>query len=74
MGSLLQAFCIRFRLPRPLSDSGFPKGFLSSYSPIGKKLPKAGINIPPGFRLKGTINILGLVAHADVTVSLPNSK
>ena len=27
MGTLLQAFCIRFRLPRPLADSGFPKGF-----------------------------------------------
>ena len=71
MGTVLQAFCIRFRLPRPLADSGFPKGFLSSYSPIGKELPKVGIKISPGFRLKGTINILGLEAHADVTLSLP---
>ena len=51
---------------------------MSSYSPIGKELPKAGISIPAGFRLKGTINILGLEAHADVVpksvrmnVSLP---
>ena len=73
MGTLLQAFCIRFRLPRPLADSGFPKGFLSSYSPIGKELPKAGISIPAGFRLKGTINILGLEAHADVVINLPKS-
>ena len=72
MGTLLHAFCIRFRLPRPLADSGFPKGFLSSFSPIGKELPKAGICIPAGYRLKGTINILGLEAHADVTISLPN--
>ena len=71
MGTLLQAFCIRFRLPRPLADSGFPKGFLSSFSPIGKELPKAGISIPPGYRIKGTINILGLEAHADATISLP---
>ena len=71
MGTLLQAFCIRFRLPRPLADSGFPKGFLSSFSPIGKELPKAGISIPAGFRLKGTINILGLEIHADLTISLP---
>ena len=70
MGTLLKAFCIRFRLPRPLADSGFPKGFLSSFSPIGKELPTAGISIPAGFRLKGTINILGLQAHADVTISL----
>ena len=46
-------------------------GFLSSFSPIGKELPKAGISIPAGYRLKGTINILGLEAHADVTISLP---
>ena len=71
MGTLLQAFCIRFHLPRPLADSGFPKGFLSSFSPIGKELSKAGISIPAGYRLKGTINILGLEAHADVTISLP---
>ena len=69
MITLLKAFCIRFRLPRPLAESGFPKGFLSSFSPIGKELPKAGISIPAGHRLKGTINILGLEAHADVTNS-----
>ena len=71
MATLLQAFCIRFRLPRPLADSGFPKGFLTSFSPIGKELPKVGISIPAGYRLKGSINILGLVAHADVTISVP---
>ena len=71
MGTVLKAFCIKFRLPRPLADSGFPNGFLSSFSPIGKELPKAGISIPAGFRLKGTINILGLEAHADITISLP---
>lgn len=71
MGRLLKAFCINFALPRPLADSGFPKGFLSSFSPIGKELPKAGISIPAGFRLKGAINILGLVADADMTVNLP---
>ena len=69
MGTLLKAFCINFRLPRPLADSGFPKGFLSSFSPIGKELPKVGISIPAGYRLKGIINILGLQAHADVTIS-----
>ena len=71
MGTLLRAFCIRFRLPRPLAESGFPRGFLSSFSPIGKELPKVGISIPAGFRLKGTINILGLEAHADMIINLP---
>ena len=71
MGTLLRAFCIRFRLPRPLAESGFPRGFLISFSPFGKKLPKVGISIPAGFRLKGSINILGLEAHADVIINLP---
>ena len=44
---------------------------MSSFSPIGKELPKAGISIPAGRRIKGVIRILGLEAHADVTISLP---
>ena len=71
MKTLLQAFCIKFHLPRPLADSGFPRGFLSSYSPIGKELPKAHISIPAGFRLKGALNIFGLVAEADVIRNYP---
>ena len=71
MGTLLKAFCIKFTLPRPLADSGFPHGFLSSFSPTGKELHRFGISIPPGFRLKGNINILGLEAHVDVTIGLP---
>ena len=71
MGTLLRAFCIKFKLPRPLAESGFPHGFLSSFSPVGKELPRFGISIPAGFRLKGTINILGLKAHIDVTIGLP---
>ena len=69
MRTLLKAFCIRFFVPRPLAESGFPKGFLSSFSFIGKDLPRAGVSIQSGFRLKGSIHILGLKAHADVTIS-----
>ena len=69
MTTLLRAFCIRFHLPRPLVESGFPKGVLSSFSFIGKELPRASLSIQSGFRLKGTIHILGLQAHADVTIS-----
>ena len=69
MTTLLRAFCIRFHLPRPLVESGFPKGVLSSFSALGKELPRAGLSIQSGFRLKGTIHILGLKAHADVTIS-----
>ena len=71
VGTVLQAFCIKFRLPRPLADSGFPNGFLTSFSIAGKEIPKARISIPAGYRLKGSINILGLVVHADVTINIP---
>ena len=71
IGSALQAFCVNVNLPKPVADSGFPEGFLSSFSLIGKELPHAGISIPQGFRLKGTINILGLEASVDVTMSIP---
>ena len=69
--SALQAFCVNVNLPKPVADSGFPEGFLSSFSLFGKELPHAGISIPPGFRLKGTFNILGLRASVDATLSLP---
>ena len=71
IGSALQAFCVNVNLPKPVADSGFSEGFLSSFSLFGKELPHAGISIPQGFRLKGRINILGLEASADVTMSLP---
>ena len=54
------AFCINVELPRPLADSGFPNGFKTSFSILGKELPHARISIPPGYLFRGTINILGL--------------
>ena len=71
---VLRAFCIKIPLPRPLAESGFPKGFLSSFSIAGKELPRVDISIPAGFHLKATINILGLVAHAEVTISFRGVK
>ena len=71
MGSLLKAFNIRFTLPKPLADSGFPEGFLSSFSALGQNLPDAHLSIPPGYRLKGTLDILGFRASADITIDLP---
>ena len=70
-GSLLRAFKVNIRLPKPLAESGFPKGFLSSFSLIGKELPQVHVSIPQGYRLKGTINILGLEGMADVTLNIP---
>jgi exonuclease VII small subunit len=67
--SFFDAFCIDVSLPKPLGDSGFPKGLKTSFSLLGKQLPHAGISIPVGFRFKGAINILGLQASADVNIS-----
>ena len=62
------AFCLPVELPRPLAESGFPKGFKTSFSLLGRELPHARISIPPGFQFRGTLNILGLEAFADILV------
>ena len=72
MGPLLQAFNIRFTLPKPLADSGFPQGFSSSFSVSGQEIQDLGVIIPAGYRINGTINILGLQATADIVIDLPN--
>ncbi len=72
MESLLDAFCVDIDLPRPLGESGFPHGFLSSFSLLGYKLSHSDIFIPAGHCLKGTLNILGLESSADVTINLPD--
>ena len=73
VGSVLKAFKIKARIPKPLADSGFPKGFLSSFSLSGKELPKVDVSIPAGFRFKGTLNILGLQGMVDVNIDLPRA-
>ena len=67
----LDAFCINVGVPKPLGDSGFPNGFKTSFSPMGKELPHAGISIPMGFRFRGTLNFLGLLAYTDIYVQIP---
>ena len=65
------AFCLSVQLPRPLAESGFPKGFMASFSLLGKEIPHARISIPPGYQFKGTLNILGLEAYAEIIIQLP---
>ena len=69
--TFFDAFCINVALPKPLGDSGFPNGFKTSFSLLGRELPHAKISIPPGYRFKGTFNILGLEAYADIYIQLP---
>ena len=69
--SVLEALCININLPGPLADTGFPEGLLSSFSLLGKVLPHVPLTIPRGYRLKGTVNILGLSSTVDITIDLP---
>ena len=69
--TVLSAFCINTNIPAPLAQSGFPHGFISSFSLAGVELPHVPLSIPQGYRLNGTLNILGLEASADVTIGLP---
>ena len=69
--TVLSAFCISISVPAPLAQSGFPHGFISSFSLAGVELPHVPLSIPQGYRLNGTLNILGLEASADITISLP---
>ena len=72
VSTILSAFCISISVPAPLAESGFPHGFISSFSLAGVELPHVPLSIPQGYRLNGTLNILGLEASADVTIGLPN--
>jgi len=72
MGPLLKAFKVSFSLPKPLADSGFPEGFLSSFSAVAVNLEEVGVSIPAGYTIKGTLDILGLQGRADITIGLPN--
>ena len=72
VGTILSAFCINTNIPAPLAESGFPHGFISSFSLAGVELPHVPLSIPQGYRLNGTLNILGLEASADVTIGLPH--
>ena len=72
VGAILEALCIDVSIPAPLAESGFPHGFLSSFSLFGVELPHVPLSIPQGYRFKGTLNILGLEASADVNIGLPD--
>ena len=70
---LFKAFCWNVQLPRPLKESGFPHGFLSSFSLDGKELDSVHLSIPAGFHFKGTLDIIGVSGSADICVNFPNA-
>ena len=60
ISGILEAFEIQTSLPPVLSQTGFPHGLSASYSISETEV--SGHVIPAGFKLNGTLNILGLVA------------
>jgi hypothetical protein len=69
--AILNAFGMSASLPRPLVESGFPKGLSSSFS-LTEQEPVPGVIIPAGFRLNGTINIIGYEVSADISLNPPS--
>ena len=67
--TLMTAFDIQTNyLPRPLRELGFVEGVEVSYALLEKTVP--GRTIPAGFKMKGTVNFLGLRIFADIRLSL----
>ena len=70
--SLLQILCIPINsLPSPIANTGFKPGFTTSFngSPLPKVFPEIDLYIPPGFNLKGAVNIFGFEVKANVSIS-----
>ena len=72
LSALLGALCINTNaIPSPIANTGLQPGFKSSFTagPLGKSIPEIGLYIPPGLNLNGTVNILGLEATCNISVS-----
>ena len=68
--AILDAFGMSVSIPRPLTESGFPNGLSSSFS-LAEQEPVPGVIIPAGYKLNGTINILGYEMSADISLNPP---
>lgn len=69
IGALLEAFDWSLELPKVLKESGFPKGLFVSFAFDHIEVP--GHVIPAGFRLNGTLNILGFTVSCDIVIDIP---
>ena len=73
MASILAAFGVAVSstsLPPVLAQSGFPNGLESSFALV-QTVPVPGVVIPAGYKLNGTINILGFTLSALFYIDLP---
>ena len=71
IGAILNAFGVSVSLPSVLSQSGFPHGLKTSFAFDDIDLP-GDLVIPRGFRLNGTVNILGYTLKALIEISMPS--
>lgn len=67
----MEAFDWSLDLPKVLKESGFPSGLLVSFSLDQVEVP--GLVIQAGFRLNGTLNILGFTVSCDIVIDVPRS-
>ena len=71
MQALFNAFDITLSMPKVLAESGFPYGLNASYAVIPKDLDYAGIVVPAGVRINGTMDILGYRVSCLIDINIP---
>jgi hypothetical protein len=71
VGSIFRAFGLSIPLPSVLSQFGFPNGLHCSFAYDDIDLP-GGIVVPRGFKLNGTVNILGYPLEVLIDPSMPS--
>eukprot|EP00118_Oscarella_pearsei_P007719 m.38485 g.38485 ORF g.38485 m.38485 type:complete len:490 (+) comp32601_c0_seq1:1594-3063(+) len=70
--ALMDAFEFSVDMPRVLSELGFPHGLETSFAGETIQLP-TGLVIPMGFKLNGTLVILGFTVKCDIALNPPIS-
>ena len=71
MQAFFDAFDISLPVPKVLAESGFPYGLNASYAVFPKNLYYAGIVVPAGVRINGTMDILGYRASCLIDLNIP---
>jgi hypothetical protein len=68
--SLLNAFCVDVSLPSIIGDTGFPNGFIASYSLVERY--QLNVHIRKGFYFNSTMNIFGLIVQCLIQYVSPS--
>ena len=70
--ALMNAFDFDVKIPKVLSQIGFPDGLETSFAFDTIELP-TGLVIPAGFKLNGTLVILGYKLKCDIALTPPSA-